>query len=52
MDICLELQKQQRYIDASMFSVECMQCGYLMDGQKDVIEHSKKTGHINFKQIE
>ena len=52
MNICLELQKHQRYIDASMFSVECMQCGYLMDGQKDVIEHSKKTGHINFKQIE
>ena len=52
MDICLQLQKEQRYIDASMFSVECMQCGYLLPEQKDVIEHSKKTGHINFKQIE
>ena len=51
MDICIELQKQRRYFDSLMFSTECMQCGFLMNDQKEIIEHTKKTGHINFKQI-
>ena len=51
MDICLELQKHEKYVDSTLFSIECMQCGLLMNGQKDVVEHSSKTGHINFKQV-
>ena len=51
MEICKELQKHQKYLDIQMFSVKCMQCNFLMKGQNDVIEHTKKTGHTNFSQI-
>ena len=51
MEICKELKKHQKYLDIQMFSVKCMQCNFLMKGQNDVIEHTKKTGHINFSQI-
>ena len=51
MDICLELQKHQKYVDSTLFSLECIQCGFFMNGQNEVLEHSKKTGHINFKQV-
>ena len=51
MDICLDLQKHAIYVDSTLFSIECMQCGLFMHGQNDVIEHTKKTGHINFKEV-
>ena len=51
MEICKELKKHQKYLDIQMFSVKCMQCNFLMKGQNDVIEHTKKTGHTNFSQI-
>ena len=51
MDICLDLQKHAIYVDSTLFSIECIQCGALMHGQNDVVEHTKKTGHINFKQV-
>ena len=51
MEICKELQKHQKYVDTQMFSLKCMQCGFMMKGQDEVIEHTKKTGHINFNQI-
>ena len=51
MDICLELQNQQNYVDSTLFSLECIQCGSLMNGQNEVMEHTKKTGHVNFKQV-
>ena len=51
MDICLELQQHEKYVDSTLFSIECMQCGLLMNGQNDVVKHSSKTGHINFKQV-
>ena len=51
IDICKELQKQQKYVDTQTFSLKCMQCGFLIKGQDEVIEHTKKTGHINFNQL-
>ena len=51
MDICLKLQKHQKYVDSTLFSLECIQCGLLMNGNKDIVNHTKKTGHVNFKQI-
>ena len=51
MEICKELKKHQKYLDIQMFSVKYMQCNFLMKGQNDVIEHTKKTGHTNFSQI-
>ena len=51
MEVCKELKKHQKYVDTQMFSLKCMQCGFLMKGQDEVIEHTKKTGQINFNQI-
>ena len=51
MEICKILQKHNQFIDTKMFNVKCMDCNFLMKGENDVIEHSKKTGHINFSQV-
>ena len=51
MDICMELQKRDNYVDTKNFSLKCMQCGFLIKGQSEAIEHSKKTGHFNFSEI-
>jgi ubiquitin thioesterase OTU1 len=51
MEVCKELKKNEKYVDTQTFSLKCMQCGFLMKGQDEVIEHTKKTGHINFNQI-
>ena len=51
LDVCKELKKHQKYVDTQTFSLKCMQCGFLMKGQDEVIEHTKKTGHVNFNQI-
>ena len=51
MDICLELQNHGLCEDSTLFSIECMQCGLFMNGQNDANEHTKKTGHINFKEV-
>ena len=51
MDICCELQKHELYMDPTLYSLECTQCGLLMNGNKDVVEHTQKTGHVNFKQV-
>ena len=51
LNICIELQKHEHFFDSTLYSIECMQCGALMNGQNDVVEHTKKTGHRNFKQV-
>ena len=48
MDICMQLQSQENYVDTANFSLKCMECGFLLKGQNEVIEHTKKTGHINY----
>ena len=51
LNLCMELKNRDKYVDTKLFSLKCMQCGFLMNGQNEVIEHTKKTGHINFQQI-
>ena len=51
MDICMQLQSQENYVDTANFSLKCMECGFLLKGQNEVIEHTKKTGHINYSEI-
>ena len=51
MKICKELKEKEKFVDKSNFKIKCMQCGFLMKGQEEIIEHTKKTGHINFNQI-
>ncbi len=51
MDICMQLQSQENYVDTANFSLKCMECGFLLKGQNEVIEHTKKTKHINYGEI-
>ena len=51
MDICMQLQNHENFVDTKNFDIKCMQCGVLMNGQNEVIEHSKKTEHINYNEI-
>jgi len=51
MEICKILQKHNKYLDVKSFNIKCMDCNFLMKGQDDVVEHSKKTGHVNFSQV-
>ena len=51
MDICMKLQNRDNFVDTKNFSLKCMHCGFLMKGQSEAIEHSKKTGHFNFNEI-
>ena len=51
MDICMKLQNRDNFVDTKNFSLKCMQCGFLMKGQSEAIDHSKKTGHFNFCEI-
>lgn len=51
MQIATELKRHRQYVDTQNFSVKCMECNFLMKGQEDVVEHSKKTGHTNFSQV-
>ena len=51
MSVCKELKEKDKYVDKSNFKIICMQCNILMKGQNEIIEHTKKTGHINFNEI-
>lgn len=51
LEIAKILNTHQKFVDVESFSVKCLQCNCLMKGQDDVIEHTKKTGHMNFCQI-
>ena len=33
MDICMQLQSQENYVDTANFSLKCMECGFLLKGQ-------------------
>ena len=51
LEIAAELKRHKQYVDTQNYSIKCMECNFLMKGNDDVIEHSKKTGHTNFNQI-
>ena len=51
LEIAVELKRHKQYVDTQNYSIKCMECNFLMKGNDDVIEHSKKTGHTNFNQI-
>ena len=48
----MQLQNREFFVDTKNFSLKCMQCGFLMKGQNEAVEHSKKTGHFNFSEIQ
>lgn len=56
MEGCLilanSLRKKRQFTDLANFDIQCQVCFEGLKGEKGVAEHSKKTGHFNFKEIE
>lgn len=55
LDGCIVLANNLRnlhqFTDVSNFDIQCLVCLEGLKGEKGVAEHSKKTGHFNFKEI-
>lgn len=46
------LRKLHQYTDVNNFDIQCLVCLKGLKGERDVAEHSKETGHCNFKEID
>ncbi|KAI0127955.1 hypothetical protein BJ170DRAFT_683777 [Xylariales sp. AK1849] len=50
--LCKKLKDEYHYFtDTSDFVVRCNQCGWIGQGEKAVVTHSTKTGHIAIEEI-
>jgi ubiquitin thioesterase OTU1 len=47
-----ELKAKNKFVDTKTFKIKCNVCYTLLKGDKDVVEHSKSTGHTNFVQLQ
>lgn len=41
---------EHKYTDTQAFSLICVDCGKLLKGEKEALEHAKATGHTNFTE--
>ncbi|KAH8653314.1 hypothetical protein BX600DRAFT_440400 [Xylariales sp. PMI_506] len=50
--LCKKLKDEYHYFtDTSDFVVRCNQCGWIGQGEKAIVIHSSKTGHIAIEEI-
>jgi len=49
-ELAIELNKKMQFVDTAKFSLRCGDCYEGLIGQKEALEHAKKTGHTNFQQ--
>ncbi|KAI4592483.1 ubiquitin-specific protease otu1 [Pestalotiopsis sp. 9143b] len=51
-DLCRKLKDEYHYFtDTSDFVVRCNQCGWIGQGERAVVVHSTKTGHVAIEEI-
>lgn len=51
-ELCRKLKEEYHYFtDTSDFVVRCNQCGWIGQGEKAVVMHSKQTGHVAIEEI-
>ena len=46
------LKLEKKYFDSSNFNIQCAICFIGLNGQKEALNHGKKTGHNNFQQVD
>ena len=46
-----DLRKRKQYTDLAGFGIQCQICFEGLKGEKETVEHSKKTGHFNFREV-
>ncbi|KAI0150658.1 hypothetical protein GGR57DRAFT_472287 [Xylariaceae sp. FL1272] len=51
-DLCNKLRDQHYYTDTSNFIVTCNTCGELIQGERAVTEHARKTGHGGVTEVQ
>lgn len=50
-ELAREAKSSKQYTDVNGFSLKCLQCQELMQGQIQAQQHAKITGHKNFGEI-
>ncbi|KAI1262021.1 hypothetical protein F5Y18DRAFT_439904 [Xylariaceae sp. FL1019] len=50
--LCKKLRDQHYYTDTSNFIVTCNTCGELIQGERAVTEHARKTGHGGVTEVQ
>jgi len=51
LEIGAEAKSCRQFTDVSNFSLRCLICQTLLRGQKDAMEHGRRTGHTNFGEV-
>lgn len=46
-----EAQSSRQFTDVDKFTLKCMQCDTLLNGQVQAQQHAKSTGHTNFGEV-
>lgn len=46
-----ELRERNEFTDLNNFSLICGVCKQGLKGEKEAVEHGKKTGHSNFQEV-
>ncbi|KAK7072195.1 aminotransferase [Halocaridina rubra] len=49
-EIAMEAKQSGQYTDTNVFSLECKECGVIMRGEKQALEHAKNTDHSKFDE--
>jgi ubiquitin thioesterase OTU1 len=50
-ELCYEFQNARQFTDTANFKLRCLVCQKQLKGEKDAEDHAKKSGHINFGEI-
>jgi ubiquitin thioesterase OTU1 len=50
-ELAHEARSSKQYTDVDRFSLKCLQCQELLNGQIEAQQHAKSTGHMNFGEI-
>lgn len=46
-----EAKSSRQFTDVNKFTLRCIQCDILLNGQIEAQEHAKSTGHTNFGEV-
>ena len=51
LEIGAEAKSCRQFTNVSNFTLRCLVCQTLLRGQKDAMEHGRRTGHSNFGEV-
>ena len=51
LEMSKDLKIKNEFVDMKKYKLKCDVCYKPLEGNKEAVEHSKSTGHINFVQF-